>query len=90
MILFRKKCFKYIANFWCKFNIYLIRRERSMCRICWAMTAEGDFEVSTSKTGPASTSLHKQYCCSYGTKFTKTATGGDCALIPGALKASDR
>ena len=26
------------------------------------------------------------YCCSYGTKYTKTATGYDCAIIPGPLK----
>ena len=27
----------------------------------------------------------KTYCCSYGSKLTKTATGYDCALIPNAL-----
>ena len=27
----------------------------------------------------------KSYCCSYGSKFTKTATGYDCAYIPNPL-----
>ena len=32
-----------------KFNV---RRERNICEICWATTAEGDFELTGSKTGP--------------------------------------
>ena len=29
-----------------------IRRERNICEICWSTTAEGDFETSSSLTGP--------------------------------------
>ena len=28
---------------------------------------------------------NKTYCCSYGSKYTKTATGYDCAIIPSPL-----
>ena len=30
--------------------------------------------------------FQKAFCCSYGSAYTKTATGYDCALIPGPLK----
>ena len=31
----------------------LIRRERNICEICWATTAEGDFELTGALTGAA-------------------------------------
>ena len=31
----------------------ILRRERGYCRICWAETADGDFETSTANTGTA-------------------------------------
>ena len=34
-----------------------IRRERNICEICWSTTAEGDFETSSSKTGPSGETL---------------------------------
>ena len=33
-------------------NTFNYRRERSMCEICWSRVAEGDFELTGSKTGP--------------------------------------
>ncbi len=66
-----------------------VRRERGICQICWTPTADGDFEVSGGMTGATGKVFIKQYCCSYGSANTKTATGYDCVKIPGASKASD-
>ena len=67
---------------------FFSRRERNICQICWATTANGDFETSGSKTDSGGTGVAfvKMYCCSYGTAYTKETTAYDCALIPGASK----
>ena len=65
-----------------------VRRERNTCQICWATTAEGDFETSSGMTGATGLALAKAHCCSYGTAFSKTATGYDCAKIPAPSKAA--
>ena len=66
-----------------------VRRERNTCRICWATTAEGDFELTTAMTGAAGTGKFEFGCCNYGTMFSKTATGYDCAKIPIPTKEAD-
>ena len=69
-------------------NIFF-RRERNICQICWAKTAQGDFETSGSKTAANGKAFLKANCCNYGTKYTKETTAYDCAIIPGASKATD-
>ena len=65
-----------------------VRRERNTCQICWATTAEGDFEVSGGLTGNAGTAKFEQGCCSFGEDGMLTATGWDCVKIPTPTKAT--
>ena len=39
-------------------------------------------------TGATGKAFLKPFCCSYGSKFTKTATGFDCAKIPSPSKTN--
>ena len=63
-----------------------IRRERGTCQICWATTAEGDFEVSTAMTGAAGTIKVASGCCGYKNDGMLTS-GWDCVKIPTPSKA---
>jgi len=59
-----------------------VRRERGLCRVCWAAAIATDFDVNAS-TGTTLTKGTK--CCGYGTNGVGTK-GFDCAIIPGASK----
>ena len=48
-----------------------IRRERGFCQICWATTAEGDFETSGGNTGAAGVAWHKAYA--HQSKWSKVS-----------------
>ena len=63
-----------------------LRRERNICQICWAKTAQGDFETSGEKTAADGKVILKANCCNYGTKVDNQDTAFDCAIIPGASK----
>eukprot|EP00096_Caligus_rogercresseyi_P007893 TRINITY_DN26032_c0_g1_i1.p1 TRINITY_DN26032_c0_g1~~TRINITY_DN26032_c0_g1_i1.p1 ORF type:complete len:403 (+),score=38.83 TRINITY_DN26032_c0_g1_i1:23-1210(+) len=63
-----------------------IRRERGMCRICWAATGEKDFQLS----GKEAKGFTKgSVCCGYGEDGKKTS-GYDCVIIPGAEKKTGK
>ena len=63
-----------------------VRRERDTCQICWATTAEGDFEVSDDTTGAAGMGKLGSGCCSYKNDGMLTGSGWDCVKIPAATK----
>ena len=69
-------------------NVFF-RRERNICQICWAKTAQGDFETSSINTAADGKALLKANCCNYGTALDNQDTAYDCAIIPGASKATD-
>ncbi|XP_071749656.1 uncharacterized protein [Lepeophtheirus salmonis] len=63
-----------------------VRRERGMCRICWAATGEKDFLLS----GKEEKGFTKgSVCCGYGEDGMKTS-GYDCVIIPGAEKKTGK
>lgn len=59
-----------------------VRRERSMCRICWTTVADADFAVGGTIASMGVNTQSK--CCGYGSDGSQVM-GGDCAVIPGAL-----
>jgi len=65
-----------------------IRRERGICKVCWAPTALDDFEVSGKVSAPTSMEAgfnKASACCGYGMDGM-TTIGFDCLTIPGAAK----
>ena len=47
--------------------------------------ATGDFQTSSA----GAIAFVKGQCCNYGSKYDKTATGYDCAIIPSPSKFAD-
>jgi len=67
-----------------------VRRESGMCRICYSVDTATDIGVTGKSDGKAG--IKGSTCCGYaldGKAGDGAIGGGDCIVIPGAVKADD-